>query len=429
MEERKYWDPEIETMSINKLKELQGERLRTTVVHAYEDSAFYRRRFDAAGVKPSDIKSIEDVSKLPLLEDKEFRETPIEERITVPFSEVTKIGSSGGTTGIPSPFPRTASDWKDIVDRNVRVMWGVGIRPSDIVQIRPMYECFGIACSNLGANNLTICAGRGNMDNQIRLAQMLGATIIIDGLALLLQYLNRAEELGIHIKDTKIRGAWGIGEGWSDAYTKKMEKKWELNFLPRTYAASDFGSMVAYECEERNGLHISADKCLFEVIDPETQEPLGPGEEGELVVTTLTLKALPLIRWKASDIAALLPYEPCTCGRTLPKMSQIKGRFIFSVKVGEKRIYPTDVEDVVASVQGLGDEYQIIVDKPGELERLKVKVEVEPQVKDTESLKRETEKTFDKKLGVESEVEIVPIGTIERAMWKAQRLISTYTKD
>jgi len=427
MEERKYWDPEIETITINELKELQGERLRATVTHAYEDSAFYRQRFDAAGVKPSDIKSIEDISRLPLLEDKEFRETPIGERITVPFSEVTKICSSGGTTGMPSPFPRTASDWKDIIDRNTRVMWAAGIRPGDIVQLRLMFECFGIACSNIGATNLTICAGRGNMDSQIMLAQMKGATIIIDGLALLLQYLNRAEELGIHVKDTKLRGAWGMGEGWSDAYTKKMENKWGLSFLPRAYGASDFGSLVAYECEERNGLHISADKCLIEVIDPETQEPLGSGEEGELVVTTLTLEALPLIRWKASDIAALLPYEPCPCGRTLPKMSQIKGRFFFSVKLREKRIYPTDVEDVVASVPGLGDEYQIIVDKPGELERLKVKVEVEPQVKDAESLKRETETEFNKRLGIESEVEIVPVGTIERAMWKAQRLITTYT--
>lgn len=424
--ERKYWDPEIETMPLDKLRKLQYERLRATLAHAYDNSTFYHKRFEAAGLRPSDIKTIEDVRKLPLLDDAEFRGTPIPERLAVPLSEVKKVCSSGGTTGIPSPLPRTQEDWEDIIDRNSRAFWIAGIRSGDIVQIRPMYECFPIACTNTGAFNLTICAGRGNMDNQIRLAQMAGATIIIDGLALLLQYLRRAEELGIHVKDTKIRGAWGIGEGWSDAYTKKMEAKWGVSFLPRAYGTSDMGSITACECEERNGLHIFADKCLFEIIDPETQEVLGPGEEGELVVTTLTLRALPLLRWRSADITSILPYQPCPCGRTLPKMSPIKGRIAHSIKVKGKRIYPIDVEEVIASIPGLGEEYQMIVDKPGELELLKVKAETEPHIKDISALKKQTEIALNQKLGVESQVELVPLGTIERALWKAQRLVTTY---
>ncbi len=424
--ERKYWHPEIETMPLDELKKLQGERLAATVTRAYEKSPFYRKRFDAAGVKPSDIRTVEDVAKLPLLDDGDFRAVPVRERVTVPFTEVRKICSSGGTTGVPSPFPRTQSDFDDIVDRNTRACWMAGIRPSDIVQIRPMYECFPLAVAGTGASNLTLCAGRGNMDSQIRLAQMLGATVVVDGLALALQYLRRAEEIGILVKDTKLRAAWGIGEGWSDSYTRKMEARWGIKFLPRAYGTSDMGSITAVECDERNGLHTFADKCLFEIIDPETQEVLGPGEEGEMVVTTLTLQALPLIRWRTSDITTMLPYEPCPCGRTLPKISPIKGRIAFSVKVKGKRVYPGDVEEVVASVPGLGEEYQMIADKPGELENLRIKVEVEPQVKDLKALKSKTEAEFKKQLGVESEVELVPIGAIAPAVWKAQRLIKTY---
>ena len=424
--ERKFWAPEIEAMPLDKLKRLQEERLQSVVARAYERSAFYRKKFDAAGVKPGDIKTVEDVKNLPLIEDAEFRATPIAERLTVPLSQVKKICSSGGTTGVPSPFPRTARDWEDIVDRNCRAFWSAGIRPGDIVQIRPMYECFGEVCTNIGVQSLTLCAGRGFTDNQIRLAQMMDATIIIDGPSLLLQYLRRAEELGIHIRDTKIRRAWGLGEGWADAYTNKMEARWGLNFLPRVYGSSDMGSLTACECEERNGLHIFADKCLFEIIDPETQQVLGPGEEGELVVTTLTLEALPLIRWRAADITSILPYEPCPCGRTLPKLSPIKGRIAFSVKVKGKRIYPYDVEEVIASVSGLGEEYQIVADKPEELERLKVRAEVEPRVKDFEALKKKAEAMFNQKLGIESQVELVPVRAIEPALWKAQRLVTTY---
>jgi len=428
MAERKYWDPEIETMPLGALKKLQLKRLQEVLGRAYEKSVFYRRRFDAAGVKPGDINALDDITKLPLLKDSEFRAAPVAERITVPTSEVYKICSSGGTTGTPSPFPRTAKDWEEMVNKNCRAFWMAGIRPGDIVQIRPMYECFGVACTKMGASNLTICAGRGNMDNQIKLAKMMNATVVIDGLALLVQYLRRAEELGISIRDTKLRGAWGIGEGWADSFTKKMEARWGLTFLPRAYATSDMGALTACECDERKGLHIFADKCLFEIIDPETQEALGPGKDGELVVTTLTLEALPLIRWRASDITSLLPYEPCACGRTLPKMAPIKGRIAFSVKVAGKRVYPSDVEEVVADVPGLGEEYQMIADKPGELEKLKVKVEVESQVKNLEALKRETEAAFNQKLGVESEIELVPLGTMERAVWKAQRLVTTYAK-
>ena len=226
--ERKYWNPEIETMPLDKLKRLQEERLQSTVARAYEKSAFYHRKFDAAGVKPGDIRTIEDVRKLPLIEDAEFRATPLTERLTTPFSEVKKICSSGGTTGIPSPLPRTAQDWEDIVEGNARTFWTAGIHPGDIVQVRQMYECIGLALARMGVSSLTICAGRGFMDNQIRLAQMMDATIIIDGPSLLLQYLRRAEELGIYIKDTKLRGAWVLGEGWSKGKREAAVKRTRL---------------------------------------------------------------------------------------------------------------------------------------------------------------------------------------------------------
>ena len=175
-------------------------------------------------------------------------------------------------------------------------------------------------------------------------------------------------------------------------------------------------------------MHTDSDHLIVEVIDPETKQPLGPGEEGEPVVTTLIADAVPLIRYRTGDIGTLLPYEICPCGRTHPKISMIKGRVTQRMKVGGRNILPIDIEEIVAGIPGLGNEYQIILDKPSELERLRLKVEFKPDIRDLHALKQKVEEAIYRDLAIESGVELVPVGTLERTLFKAQRVITTCEK-
>ena len=216
----------------------------------------------------------------------------------------------------------------------------------------------------------------------------------------------------------------GIGEGWAETYKKRIESEYGIPF--RTF----YGSMEALgaaECEYGGGMHILGGTCLYEVVDTETKEVLGPGEEGELVVTQFHNEAMPLIRYRIGDIASILPYQPCPCGRTHPKLSMVRGRVSQIIRVGGKELLPMDVEEVIASLQDLGNEYQIVVDAPGELARLKVRLETGRGVKDSAALRSRAEEAFNRELGVESEIELVSPGTIERAIFKAQRIIKTFS--
>jgi len=271
---------------------------------------------------------------------------------------------------------------------------------------------------------LALTAGRGNLDNQIMLDQMVGVTVIEHLPSMVLKYFERAKELGIDIKESKLRLISCAGEGWAETYKRRVESEYEVK-VRTAYGSVDAG-LIAAECEGADGMHIFSDLCAVEVIDPETLEVLGPGQEGEIVITLLWTEATPIIRYRTGDVAGLLPYEPCRCGRTLPQMSKVKGRVTLSVKVKGKRIFPIDVEEVVAKTPGLGDEYQIVQDKPGEQDKLKVKVEAKPEVRDREAMKKQVQETLSRDLGVESEVELVPLGTFGRAMFKAQRIITNF---
>jgi len=227
------------------------------------------------------------------------------------------------------------------------------------------------------------------------------------------------------MRDSKIRLVVGIGEGIAESYKKKAREDYGTLFRDY-YAASTAGELAA-ECEYGKGLHITADRIIMETVNPDTQQMLGPGEEGELVVTNLIRRGIPRIRIRVSDVASVLPYEPCPCGRTHPKMSKVRGRMVQIINVKDKKIFPIDVEEVLGTVPELGFDYQIILDKP-KLEKLKLKVELKTRAKDARPLVKKVERAIHNGLGVESEVELVPKGSIGRVLFKAQRVISTYQK-
>ena len=426
-QERKFWDPIVETMPLDKLRKLQGERLQEAVTHAYEKSALYRRKFDAVGIKPSDIKGVEDIAKLPLTEDAEIRGTPFSEKLAIPLEQVKMFHStSGTTTGVPEPVPFNQKSMDTFFYLESRGRWTMGVRPWDVVQVLTQFDCCFFGYKNLGATVVMLSAGRYRLDGQIRLTQSAGVTVLEHAPSLLLKYFERAQELGIDIKKTKVRMVSGVGEGWAESYKRKVEAQYGFPFMT-LWGSVELG-VASAECEARGGMHIFSDLFLIEVIDPETLKPLPPGEEGEIVLTPLWCEAMPLIRYRIGDVAKILPYEPCPCGRTSPKMSMVKGRISHIVKVKGVKIMPIDVEEIAASIEGLAENYQIVVDKPGELERLKVKMEYKPEVSNLSALGNQAEEAFNRNLGIDAEIELLPIGSIVSTTFKAQRVVTTYDK-
>lgn len=426
MEERKYWNEKAETMPLEKLRRLQEEAFKELVERAYNKTKFYRRMFDEAGVKPTDIKTLDDIRQLPFTTDVEVAsDIPLGDRLAVPEEDIKMFHSTSGTVGAVVPIAFTGKDVDLFLNElEARSRWSMGVRPWDIVQILTRFDCCLLGCRRLGASLVLLSAGRYNIDQQIHLTKTAGVTVIEQMPSLLLGYFERMEELGTKVRQTKLRMVDGVGEGWAESYKRKVERKYGLPFMT-LWGAVELGGFGAAECEARKGMHFFADLGLLEVIDPDTGDTLREGEEGELVVTTFFSEAMPLIRYRVGDVAKLLPYEPCPCGRTLPKISYVKGRASQIMRVNGKKVMPIDVEEIVAKTKGLGDQYQIILERP-EAKRLKVRVEYAPEVKRLKPLKEETEEAFFRDLGVEAEVDLVPVGSIERTTFKAQRVKRTY---
>lgn len=421
MADRRYWNPELETMPLDKLKKLQTKRLRRVVKYAYNRTSLYRRKFDEAGVRPGDINTLDDLGKLPLTRYwEDFCNIPLPEKLAVPIEEVKEVFSTSGTvSGFTQPVLRTRREARIMYDAFARAMWALGVRPDDVVQDMIGFD---VPFTSLGAAVVLAGTGRRNLDHQIRLARLMNVTTLYSLPSLALEYLERAKELGINLKETKLRLVVTAGEALSQAYRKKIEEEYGL-FVRAVYGSSETG-LVSVECREsEEGMHTFLDLCVVEVIDPETDEVLGLGEEGELVVTCLTNEAMPLIRYRTGDVASFHPYEPCRCGRSHPKISMIKGRVSEVIRVRGKRLFPVDVEQVLVGIPGLGTEYQIILTKEREQEKLKVKIEVRPETGDLAALTSQVDETFRHNLGIESEIDLVPSGSIKRTSFKAERLI------
>jgi len=277
----------------------------------------------------------------------------------------------------------------------------------------------------MGATCLLLSAGRGFVDKQISLTQTAGVTIIEHMPSLMINYFERAKELGFDVAKSKLRLVSGVGEAWAETYKKKMETKYGIPFTT-LWGSVELG-VAAAQCEKRCGMHIFSDLIYLEILDPETGTPLPDGEEGEIVVTALLMnEAFPLIRYKVGDVSQIYPYEPCACGRTHPRMAPVKGRISQIVKIAGKKVMPLDIEEVMASTEGLAENYQIVIDKPGELDRLKVKMEYQSGIKDMNALRSRVEEVIHQNLGVESEVDLLERGSIVSDTYKAQRIIKTY---
>lgn len=426
-----YWNPFVEQMPKNDLRELQERKLRALVRYAYEYSPFYRWKFKEHGIDPWDIKGIEDLPKLPFTKKQDLRDNYPFGMFAVSLSQIVRFHASSGTTGKPTVVGYTQNDIDVWVECLARGLVSCGVTRNDIMQIAYGYGLFtgGLgfhyASERVGATVLPISAG--NTRRQIELMKDLKTTVIACTPSYMLYLAEEAEKMGVSIeRDTKLRmGIFGA-EPWSEETRKRIEEKTGIDAYD-VYGTSELSGPLFTECVEKCGIHIWGDHFLIEIVDEEG-EPVGEGEKGELVVTTLSKEALPLIRWKTGDIT-IMEDEKCPCGRTHPRILRILGRADDMIIVRGVNVFPSQIEHVLMQIPEVGEHYMIYLDRDENgLDKMTIQVELSENAKidkttDILNLERKIAEMLKSVLNVWAKIEIVNPGTLQRFEGKAKRVI------
>ncbi len=427
-----YWNKDLETMPREKLRSLQLERLKRVVKYAYEKVPFYRKRFDTSGIKPEDIRSLEDIKYIPFTSKADLREVYPFGMFAVPLSEIVEIHSSSGTTGKPVVMGYTKNDievWKEVMARSITTM---GVTREDIIQIAYGYGLFtgglGFHYGALAIGATIVPASAGNTRRQIELMRDFGTTVLCCTPSYALYLAEYAkDEMGIDPSSLKLKAGSFGAEMWTEEMRREIEKRFGIKAYNVYGLTEIIGPGVAHECSEQKGLHIWEDHFYPEIIDPETGEPLPEGERGELVLTTLTKEGVPMIRFRTRDITAFISGE-CPCGRTAIRIERIRGRSDDMIKVRGVMLFPYQIEKAILEVQGVEPHYQIILTRPQHLDEIEVQVEMSKEafsdeVRELEVLKKKLEKRIEETVGIRVKVTLVEPKSIPRSEGKAKRVI------
>ncbi len=426
-----YWEPEKETMEREELEQLQLERLEATLNRVHMNVPFYRRKFDALGIDTDDIRSIGDIRKLPFTTKDDLRENYPYGLFAVPLREVVRIHASSGTTGMSTVVGYTKNDIKTWSNLVARVLTAGGITKDDVIQIAFGYGLFtggfGIRYGpeRVGASVIPISSG--NTARQIKIMQDFKTTALICTPSYALLIADTIMEMGINVNSLSLKYGLFGAEPWSEAMRKEIQDKLKIVATDNYGLSEVMGPGVAGECLERNGLHINEDNFLVEIINPETLEPVPPGETGELVITTLTKEAFPVIRFRTRDLTRLIP-SPCPCGRKFMRMHRVMGRTDDMLIIKGVNVFPSQIEHVLFDIEGTEPHYQIIVDRKGAMDDVTVKVEVsEPiffdEMKKQNELMDLIKRRLASELGIGVNVRLVEKKSIERSEGKAKRVI------
>lgn len=426
------YNMEFETLPREALEAIQLRRLKQTVERVYATVPFYRKQFDKAGVKPDDIKTLDDLRRLPFTTKQDLRDNYPFGLFAVPMENVVRIHASSGTTGKPTVVGYTARDIQTWAELMARALSAAGATRGDIIHNAYGYGLFtgglGVhyGAEKLGASVIPISGG--NTKRQIMIMKDFGATVLTCTPSYALHLAEVAMEMGVDPKTLKLRvGVFGA-EPWSEKMREEIEQKLYLTAIDIYGLSEIIGPGVSVECiEAKKGLHIFEDHFIPEIIDPETGENLKPGEVGELVITTITKEAFPVIRYRTRDITFLNP-EPCICGRTHIRMGRVTGRSDDMLIIRGVNVFPSQIESVLMEIDEVEPHYQLIVDREGNLDTLTVLVEVgehafSDEVRKLQELEKKIEKNIKEYLGVSAKVKLVEPKTIARSEGKAQRVI------
>ena len=420
-----------ETLSRQEMEKIQLERLKETVNRVYEKVLPYREKMDKIGLKPDDIKSLKDLSRLPFVTKQDLRDNYPFGLFAVPKEDLLRIHASSGTTGKPTVVGYTQGDmdvWTECVSR---IACAGGATPKDVAQICFGYGMFtGALGLHYGLENIgatIVPSSTGNSEKQIMYMKDFGTTLLVATPSYALRLAEVAREMGVDPKtDLQVKIGLVGSELLTDAMRDEMHKYWGEDMLVTSnYGMSELmGPGVSGECEYMCGMHINEDFFIPEIINPETGEVLPQGEWGELVITCIKKEALPLIRYRTKDITRLI-YEPCKCGRTTVRMENLSGRSDDMLKIRGVNVFPSQIEEVVLSVQGLGPHYEIIVERDGYADKLSVRVELATAT-DSFKVLENIEKTVRNKLkimlGLDAKVILESPNTLARFEGKAKRV-------
>jgi len=426
-----YWEPDKECLDREELEQIQIERLQSTLTRVYQHVPFYRKKFNALGFSPEDVGSLADLGRLPFTTKADLRENYPYGLFAVPMREVVRVHASSGTTGLATVVGYTRNDirmWSNLV---ARVLTAGGVTKDDVVQIAFGYGLFtGAFGIHYGAERIgasVIPASSGNTARQIQIMRDFKTTALVSTPSYALLVGDTLQEMGIPASALSLRYGLFGAEPWSDAMRREIEGKLGIVATDNYGLSEVIGPGVSGECLERQGLHINEDHFLVEVIHPETLQPVAPGEEGELVITTLTKEAFPMIRYRTRDLTRLLP-GTCPCGRTGRRMSRVTGRTDDMLIIKGVNVFPSQIEHILFEIEGTEPHYQIVVDRKGAMDEATVLVEVEEsiffdQMRRQKEMMDRIQKRLAHELGVHVDVRLVEPKTLARSEGKARRVI------
>lgn len=430
------WDRRNECMNREEVQQLQLERLQSTLNRVYRNVAFYKKRFDRLKIFPDEFQTTQDLARFPLTAKEDLRESYPYGMFALPLREVVRIHSSSGVTGKPTVTGYTKNDLHHWSQLTARVLAAGGVTKDDVVQITFKYGLFtGAFGLHHGAELIgasVIPMSTGNTRKQVLIMQDYKTTALIGtpSYALLLaQYMERE---GIDPKSLSLkRGLFG-GEPCPEPMRKEIEERLLINATDNYGVSEVMGPGVSAECEHKNGLHLYEDHFIPEIIDPQTLKVLPPGAEGELVLTTLTKEAFPLVRYRTRDITSL-DYSPCPCGRTLVRMKKVLGRSDDIIVIKGIKVFPSQVEAILLEMEGVEPRFQILVEQVEGADSLELKVEVNERVfsdeiKNLQNISVQIERKLREIVGISAKVKLVAPESLRPVEGKMVKVIDRRKK-
>lgn len=426
-----YFDREMECAPLHEMRALQSFRLSKTARHVYEHVPFYKRKFDELGIKPEDIRSVDDLSKLPFTTKQDLRDNYPYGLFAVPSEEVVRIHASSGTTGKQTVVGYTAADldiWGTITARAIVAAGGSN---KDYVHVSYGYGLFtggmGLHCGAEKLHAVTIPVSVGNTKRQVRIIQDFGSTILCCTPSYALYIGETMRDMGVDLSTIRLRAGIFGAEPWSEEMRRQIEKLLGIRAYDIYGLSEIMGPGVSFECAEQSGMHINEDHFIPEIIDPDTGKVLPEGEWGELVFTCITKEALPLIRYRTRDMACLTR-KPCSCGRTLVKMLKPRGRTDDMLIIRGVNVFPSQIESVLLEMGQVTPNYQLIVDRVNNLDTLDIMVEMDENmefdaVRMVEDTEHKLQNAVESILGIAAQVHLVSPKTLARSEGKAKRVI------
>ncbi|MGN0222058.1 MAG: phenylacetate--CoA ligase family protein [Prevotella sp.] len=423
-------NPAIECMPREEMRKLQTERLKQTVKTCYENVPFYRRKFDEMGLKPEDIQSLDDITKLPFTTKYDLRDEYPFGLNAVPMEQIVRIHASSGTTGKPVVGTYTAKDIENWAEGVARVMAVGDVGPGDVVQVSYGY---GLFTGGLGAHDgagllgaVQLPTSSGNSEKQVMLMKDFGTTALCCTPSYALHLTEVMAKMGITKDELKLRVGFFGAEPWTWGIRRELEEKMGIKAIDIYGLTEMSGPGVGGECQYQDGTHIWEDMFYPEIINPDTLEPVAPGEEGELVFTSLTKEAMPILRYRTRDLTHLI-YEPCKCGRTAVRIGKILGRSDDMLIIRGVNVFPSQIESVLSEFTVYSPQYFITVDRQDNEDTFDLDVELrEEYFSPNPSKQMPFIKPFYDRLvsvcGIKPNIHILPPGTIERSNGKAKHV-------